>query len=374
MKKFIYTAIFTVLVLTSCKKDEVNTNAPLVVKNIEAVDPTWLRYPSDTIPPNSIDQSGKVLDADAPPPATTFVSLPDLNSFQAAPTSSIKINNFTYYGGPFQSAATSFSGSTVTFTVKRTDGLKFPVNSVIKIKAATAGGTELKSYNITTANLTSVSISVNDANTWNIGSTKASNSHNYDNYVLTWFNPASGNTFFTQPIKIVAVPLGWGVDIGNLHGVSVYSNGYGGFSATDFLLDVAAYNYSQKYQCVHFIQRYYVLHYGKNIGGGYAGDYWTNYTAHKFTQRVNNGEGTPQEGDVICFYKTAAESHVGIVNGFTPDGHLRVFEENIGYHPRAPNNNYCVAFQDFNYTKTAKGYLIKTDVLGDNWVTKGWVR
>jgi hypothetical protein len=259
--------------------------------------------------------------------------------------------------------------------MKRTDGYSFPVNSVIKIKLNNAGGTVINSKTLTTAS-TTCTLSITESKTWNISGGSSSNPNNTDNYVATWYNPASGYTFYTQAIKIVAVPTGWGTNLANLQGVSIYSNGWGGFSSTNYLKD-ASCNNSQKYQCVHFIQKYYLTIKGKNIGNANAGDYWNYYTSHSLTQRINNGAGIPQQGDIICFISSTNGYHVGIVNGVSSPGHLRVFQENVGQ--TLVNSNYCHPYADFSFTSSGSGYNVNANLLNPTsgtttWTTLGWVR
>jgi len=375
MKKILLSATCLLLLIASCKKDDLKVSAPAAAQGDNIVDQTWLRYPIDTIPAIGLQVPGKVLETVLPHPETSLVPVPDVNVYQPAPLVAVKYNNVTYFGGPFQSAVNYTSGSSVMFQVKRTDGLKFPINSVIKITANNAGGTLLATGKITNSTSTVFSISVADNNKWNLNNTTETNHANTNDFVLTWYNPVSGYTFYTNPIKVVAVPIGWGVNLGNLKGVPVFSNGWGGFAATDYLLD-ATYNNAHKYQCVHFIQRYYQTIKGRNIGDANAGDYWDKYTAHKLTQRINNGAGVPAQDDIVCFTnQTNGARHVGIVNGVSGTGLIRIFEENIGNHLRTETNNYCAAYQDFSYTKSSNGnYNINASVLGTGWVTNGWVR
>jgi hypothetical protein len=163
--------------------------------------------------------------------------------------------------------------------------------------------------------------------------------------------------------------------LSHLQGVPVYSNGWGGFGGTDFLLD-ASYSNAHKYQCVHFISRYYQTIKGRNIGSADAGEYWDHYNYHNLTQRINNGAGVPVQGDIVCFTNQKYGSrHVGIFNGISGTGVVRIFEENVGSRLRTETNNYCTPYQDMAYTKSsAGGYIINAALLGDGWVTNGWVR
>jgi len=143
--------------------------------------------------------------------------------------------------------------------MKRTDGLNFPSGSVLKIKNNSAGGTVIKSLTLSNPAST-VNINLTESTTWNI-SGGTNNSNNFQNYVVTWFNPTSSINFYTRQIKIVAVPTGWGTFVSSYNNVPVYSNGWGGFLGTDFLTD----SYGQKFQFVHYIKIYYKVVKNKSL-------------------------------------------------------------------------------------------------------------
>jgi len=363
MKKLVF-LFALVLAISACNMHEIDEIVSEQQK-ISDVDPTWLRYPLDTVPAE-IDPLLK----SASFPTTAYFCVPDKNVYQTSPSSSVTYSDVKYYGGPFVSTTSSISGSTITFTIKRTDGLNFPKGSILKIKLTNAGGATIISKTLTSAS-TNCILNLIETKTWNVFGTGTTNTNNSALYVATWFNPTSGLTFYTKSIRIVAVPSGWGVNLGSLNNVSIYSNGWGGFSATDYLRDVS-YNNSQKFQCVHFIQKYYQIVYNKNIGNTNAIDYWNNYTSHKLTSQVINGSGIPKQGDIICFKSTKGSYHVGIVNGVSGTGKIRIFQENVGQ--TYVNGNYCSAFKDFNFTTTSKGYDISASALGTSWTTLGWVR
>ncbi|HRH03420.1 MAG TPA: CHAP domain-containing protein [Bacteroidia bacterium] len=371
MRKFhkISLALATVSVIiffVGCKKDGIETSNNESQNNSSFDDQTWRSYPLDTTPGFAADDASRILSY----PATSYVSVPNNNVFQASPASSVAYGGVTYYGGPFQASTYSVSGNIITFQMKRTDGFTFPVGSVLKIKLTNAGGTVMNTITLTAA-ASSYNLHAIESNTWNLSGGSSSNPNNTSSYVLTWYNPSSGLTFYTLPIKIVAVPTGWGTNLSSF-GVPIYSNGWGGFLSTNNLKDVS-YNNSQMYQCVHYIQKYYLAIKSKNIGNANAGDYWNSNTSHSLTQKVLNGNGVPQQGDIVCFYNTNSGSyHVGIAGGVNVSGFLRVFQENVGQ--TLVNGNYCSGYKDMAYANNGSGYNVSAATLGSNWVTLGWVR
>lgn len=355
------------VIAAGCTKNELD-EVPQQMEGME--DQSWRRYPLDTIP--ALDDDGSER---AAYPTTSYVSVPEkypaTGCYQSSPTSSVTYSGVTYYGGPFQSCTYAISGSTVTFKLKRTDGLSFASNSVVKIKLSTAGGSTLATATLTSS-ATTYNLTITESTTWNVGGAGTqSNSSNSRTYVATWYNPASGLTFYTRPIRIVAVPTGWGASLQSLNGVVVKSNGYGGFSSTDYLLDAAIYGSSQKYQCVNYIQRYYKDIYNRTIGNANGGHYWTNYLSHNLTQRINNGAGIPQQGDIICFTKPGSVGHVGIVAGVY-SGKLRVFQENVGQTDN--NGQFCSGYKDFTFTTNGSTYNVDASSGLTGYTTLGWVR
>ncbi len=355
--------------LTSCLKDEKMENdiqSESILQNY--LDTSWMNYPMDTLPGElseyMVDLSCRTLNEIYP--ASSYVSIPDKNVYQNAPTSSISSGATTYFGGPFQSSVSLINSNIISFKLKRTDGVSFPIGSVIRIKWSGVGG-EIRATRTLTASASNISMDVIETTKWNINNGKESNQNNWHNYIITWYNPVSKLNFYTQAIKIVAVPTGWGVGLASLNGVNVYSNGWGGFKSTDYLTDY----FGQKYQCVHFIKRYYTTIYNRDLGNGNANVYWDDFKAHNLKEKVLNGAGNPKQGDIICFYSTNGSFHVGIVAGIY-GGRLRVYQENVGQVLK--NGNYCSGFKDFNYTTTKSGINVNPDMLGTSWTTLGWVR
>ncbi len=357
MKTLNVVLLFAFIFIMSCSKDEILS--PTVNSESKTIQDTLTELPLDTIP-------GEMTSRAVSYPSTSYVCLPGINVPQTPPTSSIYSNGITYYGGPFQSSVSSITGNTITFKLIRTDGGKFPVGSILKIKRGSVGGTVVATL-VTTILSSTFTLNVSEVNTWNLPGGSQSNPNNFNKYYATWYNPASNLNFYTKRILIVAVPTGWGELLATLNNVNVYSNGWGGFSATDSLLDT----YGQKFQCVHYIKRYYSTVYNKNIGNGNASVYWFYYLSHNLTQRIYNGNGIPQQGDIICFSSTSGSYHVGIVKGVV-SGKLRVYQENVGQ--TLINGNYCSGYKDFTFSSNQNGYNVSASVLGSSWSTLGWVR
>lgn len=366
MKKIVqkFIAVFLIsLLITSCSKKEAIDDNTQQIGFRE--DTSWKTYPIDTSDA-SVGGLQKIASV-----TTSYTSVPEINVYTPIPSTSVTAGGVIYYGGPFVMAVTSSNGNNVTVSVKRTDNQTFLKGSVLTIKNSSVSGNPAATVNSATAatvilpsTVSSYSFTLNQSYTWDVNGSGSSNPSNAISYLATWKNAANGLSFYTKPINVIAVPNGWGTSLGSFNNVSVYCNGVGGFSSTNLMVD----QWGQKFQCVHYIQRYYSSVYQKNIGSGYAGDYWTNYTAHSLTRRILNGSGVPQMGDIICFSSSSGSNHVAIVAGVVSNTYLRCFQENVG-------TGITNAYRDFSFTKNIQGnYIVTASPLGSQWSVLGWVR
>ncbi|MCC8034641.1 MAG: CHAP domain-containing protein [Rikenellaceae bacterium] len=116
-----------------------------------------------------------------------------------------------------------------------------------------------------------------------------------------------------------------GVIIDSLDGVYVYNNGpvwasYGRDTTPD------GYNVGLKYQCVEFVKRYYLYHYGHRMSDTYG------HAKHFFDPRLEDGQNNPGRGLVQFRNGSSHSPQKGdiIVLGpsvFNPYGHVAVISE-----------------------------------------------
>jgi len=138
-----------------------------------------------------------------------------------------------------------------------------------------------------------------------------------------------------------APPAGWGNKIGsftyNEVEVGAYSNG-----DVNYLGPYGTYGY--QFQCVEYVNRFYVQALGhKNMkGGGNANQYFSTASSKGLVAYKNGGTTPPQMGDIICSNGNGAKNnygHVAIVRQVLPDS-IRVIQQNwVNLPATFPNQN-----------------------------------
>lgn len=115
--------------------------------------------------------------------------------------------------------------------------------------------------------------------------------------------------------------VAWGTALGSYNGVTAYSNG-----SVSYVGPYGTYGY--QYQCVEYINRYYVQALGwKNMRGmGNANAYCSNTASTGLKVYLNNGTTGPKTGDILVS-KGGSYGHVAIVRevGTT---YVKVIEQN----------------------------------------------
>jgi len=118
---------------------------------------------------------------------------------------------------------------------------------------------------------------------------------------LVWSNPvySSATTF--------------GAILGTVNGVNLYYNGttspttYNYFNGT---------NTGYRWQCVEFINRYYLQVYGMDIRGTTGGNAYQYYglaSQKGLVAYINDGSVPPRVGDILCFSGGTGNGHVMII-------------------------------------------------------------
>lgn len=158
----------------------------------------------------------------------------------------------------------------------------------------------------------------------------------------------------------------YGTLLGNFNNVNCYSNGTNGYVSNDYNTYNGT-NTGMKWQCVEFVNRYYLQIYNLNIrvAGHNATDYFPNAAAHGLIPYSNINSISPQVGDLLCFQGNTY-GHVAIVRevGTT---YLKVAQQNVS------NTS-----SDINYNVTmsvANGlYNVNGSSIGNGYTCQGWLR
>lgn len=137
------------------------------------------------------------------------------------------------------------------------------------------------------------------------------------------------------PTRIALQP---GAPLDSLHGVIVYHNG--SMSNVSGRNVVDGYNVGLRYQCVEFVKRYYLEHYGHRMPNsyGHAKDLFNSavkdgeLNTDRGLRQYNNPSATPpQVGDLVVFdgWRGNPYGHVAIVSA-VEHGEVEVVQQNTG--------------------------------------------
>lgn len=151
----------------------------------------------------------------------------------------------------------------------------------------------------------------------------------------------------------------------SLDGVYVYYNGGVG-QVHERHLSEDGYNIGLKYQCVEFIKRYYLLHFGHKMPDpyGHAKDFFdpklsdgTINTQRALTQYTNGSVSCPRKGDLIVFAPTVKNKygHVAIISTVS-ESDVEIIQQNPG--PKGPSRkNFPLECPDGKWTITNERVL-----------------
>lgn len=162
----------------------------------------------------------------------------------------------------------------------------------------------------------------------------------------------------TMIAPTVALGSSWGTTLGSRRGVTAYSNGSAGFVGPTG-------TYGIQYQCVEFVNRYYVQALGwKNMRGyGDADDYFTS-TATGLDRFANGGTMAPQADDLLCF-SGGANGHVAIVVSVGASS-IMIIEQNWS------NGAVGTCFRNLSITASGGRYTVGSGATA--YSVQGWLR
>jgi len=165
-------------------------------------------------------------------------------------------------------------------------------------------------------------------------------------------------------------PTGFGSELGQFNGVTIYSNGndtYVGTERSYSTINSIKKDVGVKWQCVEFVNRYYWQQYGIALRDKYSGNanrFWNNASTMGLDSFSNGGTAIiPQVGDILVS-NGGANGHVAIVRSVS-------------------SNQVCVAHQNFaNSTADENKCLTMTSANGRYTVAEfngnlpivGWLR
>ena len=130
----------------------------------------------------------------------------------------------------------------------------------------------------------------------------------------------------------VAATLPWGTTLGSFNGVTNYSNDPATMPSPQPRNTSAGVDTGLKWECVEYVNRYYYVHYGLNLGTGQnAWPFYGNALARGLTAYANGGTTVPQVGDILCFNQTGSGlGHVAIIRAVDQaNSVVHVIQQNV---------------------------------------------
>lgn len=160
----------------------------------------------------------------------------------------------------------------------------------------------------------------------------------------------------------------FGTNLGNYNGVISYSNGSGGY-VSNLYNYVNGTNTGMKWQCVEYVNRYYLIQKSLDIriAGQNAVDYYPNASARGLISYQNQGNTSPEIGDVLCFSGGNPNyGHVAIIREIGSN-YLKVIQQNVSQTSNDANYN-------INMTVSGGQYNVSGSTIGSGYSCQGWLR
>ncbi|MBI1766863.1 MAG: CHAP domain-containing protein [Bacteroidetes bacterium] len=176
-------------------------------------------------------------------------------------------------------------------------------------------------------------------------------------------------THFTKYSVVTATKLPYGSLIDIFNSVEVRSNGNSNYCLYNNCLYNSLYGTTtgMKWQCVEFVNRYYLQVYGKNIriSGTDAKDYYKTALNRGLVAYPNGGTVQPQVGDILVSEGDGSPNnfgHVAIIGAVAAD---RVY---------VTQQNWFQNKNDVNATIPRNGNNISPFFGNNSYKIKGWLR
>ena len=156
----------------------------------------------------------------------------------------------------------------------------------------------------------------------------------------------------------------YGNVVGTFDNVSAYSNG----SVSNVSNEYNYYNSTNtgmKWQCVEYVNRYYLAKFNKNIrvAGHNAIDYFPNAQSHGLTAIPNNGSQAPKVGDIVCS-NGGSYGHTAIIRE-VGSNYVKVIQQN--WYNNSNDNSVQLTYSNQNGVHSIGNFSASYPVVG--WLT-----
>ncbi len=256
------------------------------------------------------------------PTTVTYGVTPSLNTYsQAGSNVNLSGSCGTFTGNQIRSKVIAQNGGQFLIQISNVNGLPFLFSGTAYVKAGSVCGPIAGSALYSGGDF-SVNILIN-----------AGFSQGISHYYPVFLN-FTGTRYYSEPILVYTIPSYstgsyFGRNQGTVDGAPVYYNANTSPTTYNYYNGI---NTGYKWQCVEFINRYYLQVYGMDIRGttgGNAYQYYSLASQKGLLAYVNEGPTPPRVGDILCFSGGTGNGHVSIITE-VGSNQIKVAHQNVG--------------------------------------------
>lgn len=177
--------------------------------------------------------------------------------------------------------------------------------------------------------------------------------------------------FFLASISLAGA-ASYNTYLGSFNNVYVYSNGTPTYFSNQ-TNKVNNYVTGYKWQCVEFVNRYYLLKFGKKLGGGNANTYYSNASSKGLNRAANGGTNKPQVGNILAS-NGKTYGHVAIIRSVpsTPKtGNYTIYVAQQNFTESSQDVSYPITMKVSKNSKGAFTYTVSG--FSSSYPVQGWM-
>jgi CHAP domain len=347
--KLFATVLVSISFLTSCNHEEIQPLTPTAATTTEEANSRIQASSLNNEVMNSVQSSAAA--------AVTYTTSTSIGSWTNGSSGNLNLSCGLFQGG-LKAKVTSIVDNKISVQIQRTDGKPFGAGGTGYMKAtdpcgSIAGNSSWSRTDFYFIDVTFWATFTSGSVTFYPTITLSNNVKMYANPIIVTAKEVSSGT---------TGGLQYGSFYGSSNGVNVYSNGSNPLYGSDDYNTVNGYNTGMKWQCVEFVNRYYLQVYGTKIriAGQHAYQYFGNASQRGLKAYANNGSTSPQVGDILCLSGNTY-GHVAIITAVTST-YIEVAQQNVGK----------LSHLNFRFAKSGNNIL--ASALGSGYSIQGWLR